>query len=354
MTLFNVYIGGVTGDVWKYFPNLDPDATIPSKGVMHFIFDDTKGLLEQSDTVGGDLFSPQYLALHPSLPVLYAAEFAAPGRLASFNIDVDGRLRSSSRVKTLGAMAIAVAINPSGTYAYVVHLGDGVLAACPLDGTGSIIEATSVSPSLSGTKLHHAVVTPNGEALIVVDFGADGIYVYQLDKAGIPLNTPSRIDFPAGSSPRHIELHPSGQFAYALGEGDARLYVLEAEDHIPRRIISSHSVSPTNFSGRCSPSELQLHPDGQTLFVGVRRADCISVFDVGDAGEISVLHHQPSHGRNPRTLSLDPGGRHLLVGNWHSNDMTVFAIDEDRRLSPIGSPTYVPSPSSIVFGAAAP
>jgi len=349
MSRSDVYIGGVTEDVWKYFPNLDPDATIPSEGVSHLIFDNMSGSLEYSDTSGGDLFSPQYLAVHPSLPILYASEFAKPGRLASFEIDDVGRLGPPSAIETFGTMAVAVAVNPSGNCAYVAHLGEGTLTACPLDTSGSIIGAMPVMSVSPRTKLHHVVVTPNGEALIVVDFGGDRVSVYKLDTVGMPTEPPVHIDLPEGSSPRHIEFHPSGQIAYLVGEGDAELYVLEAHNHIPISIMNSHPVSPPHFAERCSPSELQLHPDGRTLFVGVRRANCIAVFDVSDATRVTALHHQPSLGRNPRTLSLDPGGRHLLVGNWHANNVTVFAIDDDRRLLPVDGPMHMPSPSSIVF-----
>ncbi len=371
MSLWNMYVGCFTEDLWTHFARPDSDTSLPSQGIERFSFDDVDGSLRHVDTTGCGLSSPQYLALHPHRAVLYAAEFTSPGRLTSFAIQPDGRLTRQSGAATLGSMAVAVDVHPSGTFAYVGHLGDGALSACRLGHDGAIDAALSVrtgsascggdEPSAifaykgSGAKQHQVRVTPRGDRVLVADVGGDEVTAYAVESSGTLSSEPvARAAFPEGSAPRHLEFHPSGRIVYVVGEGDAKLYVLEAVDHVPQRIISTHPVAPPRprGSGRPLPSELHLHPDGRTLFVGVRRSDCVTTFAVDENGEPSPLYHEPSGGRSPRAIRLDPSGRYLLVAHWESNDIVVFALDADRRLRRVGDPIDVPSPSSVVFAPA--
>lgn len=353
MSLWNVYIGGVTEDVWNYHPRPNTDTTIPARGIEHFLFDDFDGSLTHKGTTEGDLFSPQSLARHPAQPVLYAAEFAHPGRLVSFTIRHDGSLDRQSTAQTHGAMAISVALHPNATLAYVGHLGDGVISVCRLGLAGEITDSDPVvvpTEGRCGTKIHHVRVTPDARALIATDFGRDEVATYPLSPGGDILPEPvARVTFPRGSSPRQVELHPSGKYAYAVGVGDSHLYVLEAENYVPRRIVDRHPLAPAGVKGKPAAAETSLHPDGNTLYVGVRGVDSIVAFTLDEAGRAVYRYIVPSEGRSPRSVELDPSGKYLFVGNWHSNRILVFAVTDTGHLLPVGDGVDVPSPSSIIF-----
>ncbi|WP_081607611.1 beta-propeller fold lactonase family protein [Rhodococcus triatomae] len=369
MTEWHVYVGCFTKDLWTYFARPDGDTTTPSLGIERLLFDDVTGSLQYAGVASTDLSNPQYLELHPDLPVLYATEFARPGRLVAFSIGPNGQLTQRAAVESLGAMAIAMSVHPAGTVAYIGHLGDGLLASCVLDSHGIPRIVRSVHPGTrqesqdggerfayhgSGPKQHQVRAAPDGRSLVVTDVGSDIVVTYAIDRSGEvnpqPISTAS---FPEGSAPRHVEFHPSGKFAYVVGEGDARLYVVEAHEYIPSKILRSYPLTPTANREECLPSELHLHPDGRTLFIGLRRSDCISVFDVDSSGGATSLYQVSSGGKNPRAVRVSPSGRHLLVGNWDSNSVGVFSIDEARRLRPLGEPVRVPSPSSFAFVAKA-
>src|SRR3984957_9992059 len=111
----NVYVGTFTEEFeWL--------VGRPSKGIEQFEFDDTNGTLHHLETVTG-LRSPQYLEMHPTLPVLYAAEFAHPGRLTAFAVNRDGKLKGQSTTTSLGELAVAVSVHPTGEFAYVANWG---------------------------------------------------------------------------------------------------------------------------------------------------------------------------------------------------------------------------------------
>jgi 6-phosphogluconolactonase len=365
MAHWNVYVGAFTKEFTQEIEQLNKTADIfwrgnhpglrgtPSQGIERLSFDDDTGVLRHVETTTDDIVSPQYLALHPKLPVVYAAEFARPGRLSAFVIRQDGTLVRGSRTESSGELAVAVTVHPSGNCAYVAHWGDGTLAVLPLDAEGMVTTAEPVAPARSrdgrSARHHEARVTPGGNGLLVTDIGREELVAFGVAPDGALSSSPTaRINFP-GSSPRHIEFHPSGRFVYIVGERGSMLHVLEAEDGIPRKILHSYSTAPPGYEGKNTPSELDLHPDGQTLYVGNRGSDYVTIFSLDASGTAEPLGYQPSLGRSPRGVRVDPTGRYLLVANRDSGSIVVFEIEQDRRLNPIGAPVDAPAPSSIVF-----
>jgi DNA-binding beta-propeller fold protein YncE len=67
-----------------------------------------------------------------------------------------------------------------------------------------------------------------------------------------------------------------------------------------------------------------VHPSGQFVYVGNRGAPTggrneIAAFRINEAtGEPSLIQNVDTRGFTPRTFSLDPSGRLLVVGNQNS------------------------------------
>lgn len=366
MSLWDVYVGTYTKQFVEVYEGKRsrgvwgtrkadplPFQGTPSDGIEHLEFDDTTGALRRRETVVGDINTPQYLARHPILPVVYAAEFASPSRLLAFRVAEDGSLEPLTATASLGQLGVAVAVHPSGRAAYVAHWGDGVLTSFPLDGDGAAVRADLVgyADADGGERpYHHDVhVTPTGNAVLVTDNGGDELLVYRSDADGVLDPAPARVEMPEKSGPRHIETRASGDFVYVVGEWDSTMYVLAADDGIPTRVVGSASTVPPGFDGRNSVSALDLHPDGRTLFVGNRGPELVTTFALDDAGGVEVLGHTPSRGAFPSDVRVDPTGNFLIVANRVSGDLAVFGIDEERRLHPLGEPVAAPSARSVVF-----
>jgi len=163
----------------------------------------------------------------------------------------------------------------------------------------------------------------------------------------------ARLAFPAHSSPRHVEFHPSGKTVYVNGEHDSMVHVLDAEDGPAEADQGQPLLPATGYDGVNSCSELHLHPDGHTLYVGNRGSDYVAVFAVDDGGDLAIAGHQPALGRSPRAVRLDPTGRYLVVGNRNTSEVIAFQVGEDPPARAVGEPIEVPSPSSLVFVPAA-
>src|SRR5258708_38315716 len=149
-----------------------------------------------------------------------------------------------------------------------------------------------------------------------------------------------------------MEFRPSGRWVYVVSERASVLHVVAAEDFVPGKVHSSYSTVPSTYTGNNRPSELHLHPDGRTLFVGNRGFDSVTIFSVTDSGEVETIGYQPSPGRNLSALKIAPAGTHLIVGNGHPGNLAVFEIDADRSPHEVGAPVEVPAPTSLVFAEA--
>ena len=73
MSLWHVYVGTLTESLWWV-------TGTPSQGIERLVFNDEDGTIRWIETIP-EVSNPQYLELHPKLPILYAAEFAHPGML---------------------------------------------------------------------------------------------------------------------------------------------------------------------------------------------------------------------------------------------------------------------------------
>ena len=99
-----------------------------------------------------------------------------------------------------------------------------------------------------------------------------------------------------------------------------------------------------------STAEIRVHPGGRFVYGSNRGHDSIAVFRVGDSGVLTLVEHEPTRGKTPRSFTIDPSGRWLVAANQGTDTLAVFAIDAATgALSPVGPLAPVGSPVSVVF-----
>ena len=95
-------------------------------------------------------------------------------------------------------------------------------------------------------------------------------------------------------------------------------------------------------------AEVQVHPSGKWVYVSNRGDDDLGVFAVGSDGKLTAIAHTKTGGQTPRHFSIDPTGKWLLVANQGSGDVRVFAIDSAAgTLTPTGTPVAATMPSFV-------
>lgn len=93
-----------------------------------------------------------------------------------------------------------------------------------------------------------------------------------------------------------------------------------------------------------SPSFVAIHPSGHWLYavseiddLNGRKTGGVSAFAIEADGGLRLLNQQPSEGRGPCHVTVDPSGKFALVANYGSGSAAALPIEADGRLGPASS-----------------
>ena len=313
-------------------------------GITVAALDIDRGALEVVQHVT-EISECHYLNPHPNGKFLLATTMDGAVEVVSFAIDDSGKLSLVSRQPAAGTSPAYVCVETSGRNVLLVNYvnGDkrGNIRVYPIDSDGVIgapsehIEIDdSTGPNAERQDVSHPhmiVTTPDNRFAVVPDLGTDKVYLYALDTAAGRLSLSRTLDLPAGAGPRHIAFHPTRPRMYVINELDSTLatFTFDADDNWARA-----SVLTTLPKGYQQPTErpnttadIHVHPNGKFLYGSNRGHDSIVIYQLDADGMPSYLANESTRGAWPRAFMLDPGGDCLVVGNRHSDNAAVFAID---------------------------
>jgi 6-phosphogluconolactonase len=357
----HVYVG-------TYTP---PDGN--GEGIYLFDFNPATGVLSNRTLAGGTP-SPSWIALHPSKRFLYAVNELEKGTVTAFAVDpATAALRFINTVSSHGAAPCHLSFDPSGKFALVANYVSGTIAVLPIQPSGALGEATDVQQhtgvdgapkgatnapkgdySVGGHDAPHAHFIqpdPHGRFILAVDLGQDRIYTYRFDSSAGKLILQTTTSVPSGDGPRHLAFHPNGKWVYAITEQASTVmrfdYDSETGSLRQRQIISS---LPVNFLGTSYGSEIVIHPNGKWLYAANRLHDSVTVFEIGDIGQLTRIGFASTLGDYPRHMNIDPSGRFFYVCNQKGDNITSFHIEpQTGDLKPTNNYTAVGTPACIVF-----
>lgn len=295
--------------------------------------------------------SPSFLALHPTLPVVYAAAEGA-GAVVAHAHDGQGRLQRVGEPVAVGSLACHVAVDPGGAFLVACCWGDGTVAVVELSPDGSLgrvhVGAASHDPHSHGrqSRAHASLMLGNGQ-FVTSDIGHDVLRLWRFcGEAGLELTATERLPF--GCGPRHFA-HSSRGVVYVVTEYTAQLAMLYPVPHGPGMVaLELQAMLPTSQRGLQdgdAAAEVCLHPDERHMYVGIRGSNRICTLAVGDDGHATPIAETDCGGDWPRNHCLHEG--RLLVALERSSAIAVFELGDDGlpaqppRLVPLGSPTHV-------------
>jgi 6-phosphogluconolactonase len=152
-----------------------------------------------------------------------------------------------------------------------------------------------------------------------------------------------------GTGPRHLAISQAGDVVYSINELASTITVFSYHAGVLGE-LQSVSALPAGFNGINTSAELAIDPSGRSLYASNRGADDIAVFAIKKDGRLSPIEHQSSGGKNPRGFGIDPTGRFLVAGNQGTNSLVVFRLNpESGSLQPTGQTLSVGSPVCVVF-----
>jgi 6-phosphogluconolactonase len=374
------------GSHWVLF------GTGTEKGIFRGVFNSTTGVVSGLE-VAVETSHPTYLALHPTLPMLYAANELpeGDGQITSFELDRHSATLSALGETTSGGNGPCyLSIDHSGRSAYAANYGGGTITTVELIHNGEFDHAVvdgcatnilcgvpgPIKPRQNGPHMHCAVVSPDNHFVLACDLGDDCIHVVPIAPGHVapnvmdpryvapPITTgpsrgPHRVATRPGSGPRHLAFHPNGHHVYCIYELDCKLELFDWSVYngygtLRARPDSVVSTLPAGVSANAKSDhpntacELAISPNGKSLYANTRGANTLAVYDIAHDGLLSEQQRIQTGGDGTRHFAFDPTRRWLLCANQGSSTVTVFPHDttngklsERLQTFPLDTPMFV-------------
>jgi 6-phosphogluconolactonase len=323
-----------------------------------YSFDPRSGSLSQGRTVD-TAPNPSFLAFAPDGRYLYAVNEAddvagsGAGAVSSFRIDPStGGLALINRVSSEGAGPAHVSTDHTGKFVFVANYNGGNVSVLPVGTHGTLGAAVASAEHGAGAQAHAVVIDPSNQFLFVPNKGRSDVSQYRFDAQSgvITPNSPAALALPAGAGSRHLAFHPSLPYAYLINELDDSIATLafDAAQGTLRAIQTVPTLPPGVDGASNSTAEIQVAPSGKFVYGSNRGHDSIVIYAVDAAtGRLSLLGHQATGGKTPRSFQLEQTGKFLLVANQGSDEVVTFQVDPDTGLlSEVGS-VNVRAPSFV-------
>jgi 6-phosphogluconolactonase len=126
---------------------------------------------------------------------------------------------------------------------------------------------------------------------------------------------------------------------YTSGGASRGISLLEldlATGELTPRGLAAEAVNPSFLA--LDPTRRFLYAVGEIDQFGGQRTGSVSAFAIDrSSGTLSLLNQQPSHGQGPCFLTVDRGGKNVLVANYGSGSVACLPIVAGGRLGPATS-----------------
>ncbi|MFE6487762.1 lactonase family protein [Streptomyces sp. NPDC057757] len=340
------------------------------QGQVHAVrFDPDRGTMTSLGSVAE--VSSNWVAVHPTRPVLYVAGAEQGGFIRVFAIDdSSGALRKVGEIETetvpSGSGGLSyIGVNADADTLLVADFATGSAVTVPIGTDGRLGAVASrvqdtgsgPSPRQTGPHTHHVVIDPSRRFGLVADFGADRVFVHHYDRAAHRLSAaapdgPNAYATAPGSGPRRLAFHPGGRTVYLLNELTADIEVLRWD--AGQGLLTSRQLLTTNapgHTGTTSAAELAISRDGRHVYASNRGDNTLVVFSAGPrTGLLTEVQRLSCGGVTPWSFSLHPGGRWLFVANEASGTVNLFRVDAGSgHLTDTGASVAVPNPDCVSF-----
>lgn len=332
-----------------------PDAAPPGKlfaftasgdgKIRVFAVDDGTGAWTAKGSVAGGA-APSFVAMDPMTSRVFAVDESG-GKVLSFAFDsTTGTLSPiGTPIGSQGAGPTHLSIDATTAWVLVANYTAGSAAVFPILPNGSLGAPTDVESP--GVKAHLAITNPSGGFAFVPCLGSNVIAQYTFDAilGKLTPNAPATVSASAAAGPRHLAFHPTEKFAYGVNETASTMSAYAFDIGTGTlTLVQTQSTLPSNFAGPNSGAEVATSPSGAFVYASNRGHDSIVTFAVNaGTGQLTLVGHEPTGGKNPRSFAVDPAGAFLFVANQGSGTVTGFRLDPTT-----GKPAPLPGPANLV------
>ena len=282
----------------------------------------------------GEIDAESYTAsvtVHPSGKFVYVTNYGdhlagISGNVSMYTINDDGSLTPLGAIAE-GVGTTAMAVHPSGKFAYVVMARfNNAISTFRIDAaSGALTSAQTIAGAAEGSTsvaVHPSgkfAYTANGAVLVGVPGSSNTISTYAVDAASGALTLTGTIA--AGALPSSVAVDPSGKFAYATNadSNNVSMYSIDATTGL--------LTSVGTIDAQRSPSSVAVDPTSKFAYVTNAKSNTVSMYTIAPATGLLTSVGTIDAGRSPSSLAIDPSGKFAYVANADSNDVSMYSIN---------------------------
>lgn len=286
--------------------------------IQVFAVDSESGALRTgANTVDSGGVGPIALTVTSDYANLYVANKTTKN-VVHFTIASNGTLTLKDKI-SLSDTPVALAVNPAGTYLYVLTgttsatlteyaLSSGTIGAAVSTGTKTLSISSVSSSYASDTIVPKALtVAPDGGA----------VYAVAYDQSSYN---------PGGTTTSSA--HSGWLFGYTIGSGGALT-----------------AVSSTPYESGVEPSAIAIDPTTRFVYVTDYASNQLVGYGIGSTYALTVMSSGPfKTGNEPVAITVDPRGLYIYVANTLDNDVTAYTITQSS-----GAPSTIVNSTSTVY-----
>lgn len=311
-----------------------------SNGIYVYEFNSTDGSFQERSSIKSS--NPSFLAISPNEKFVYAVneDGNGQGSVSAYSFDkAAGKLQFLNKQNSKGDHPCYVATDKTGQWVAAGNYSGGnfsIFKALPngsIDTAAYTVQHKGSGPDSTRQRsphVHATLFTTDNEFLLVPDLGIDKIMVYRFDvKTGKPWVMYQPGISPAGAGPRHIDIHPTAPFVYAVEELSGHIHAFRRTQDGGLKSVQRISALPPAYKGSIGGADVHISHDGKFLYASNRgQSNTIAIFRIDEKnGMLTLLSHQDTKGIKPRNFTIDPTGKFLLVANQESDEIVIFRRD---------------------------
>ncbi len=326
--VINLLVGTYTGEA--------------SKGIYQFKFNPNTGELNQKNLVA-ESENPSFLTISQDRNLVLAVNETDSGTISSFKWD-EGRTKLNliDQRPSAGMHPCHIVINPSQNLVAAANYSSGNSIVYPINAEGKIFDKAQmkqhegsgpVKPNQDAPRAHFAAFSATGTYLYIVDLGIDKVMSYPVNSSGELGDPQVALQLDKGDGPRHLVFHPDKDLVYIVNELSNTVVVAQVDKITGLfKRLDKKSTLPDGFSGKSFCADIHISQDGKFLYASNRGHNSIAIFKVLENGHLELLGTEGVQGEWPRNFAISPNGKHVLVANQNTNNITVFDVNSKTGL----------------------
>lgn len=174
----------------------------------------------------------------------------------------------------------------------------------------------------AGAGMTYVAVTRNNQIVLATSSGENRIYVFNA-QTGEFVKT---ID--VGNTPKGVKVSPTQMLALVANEGDSTLSVIDMRS---LEAMGTIPVGTDDNPDQAVPHNIVYMPNGKYAYVTLQEADAVAVIDMDQLAQVDTIPipgGPASGGDNdgPHNLDIAPDGRTLYVANRYSDTVAVIEL----------------------------